>query len=151
MAKLPWTFSRKGTNTAERPWRMAMLLSAPDVRERVTREMLGIVAGLAPEAAPAPASEPYTGKPYAKLPWLLAWAEEHEVGLQDGIPNKNRDGNDRLKFILDDGCPWKDEHTTPDGKKARRCSLLWPNGKTGFSCFHGHCANRRWEDFRRVL
>ena len=64
IAKLPGTWVRKGPGTAERPHRIARLVSVPLAVEVVPAELIQALAGLgaksAPEATPAPAKDPWT-------------------------------------------------------------------------------------------
>jgi hypothetical protein len=43
-------------------------------------------------------------------------------------------------------CPWVEEHT--DGDESGTYAGQYPDGATFFQCWHAHCAERRWKEFR---
>ena len=46
-------------------------------------------------------------------------------------------------------CPWLDEHS--DGDDTGTYCGQYENGALFFSCWHSHCAHRRWSEFRALL
>jgi hypothetical protein len=46
-------------------------------------------------------------------------------------------------------CPWLDEHS--DGDDSGTYCGQYENGALFFSCWHSHCAHRRWREFRSLL
>ena len=46
-------------------------------------------------------------------------------------------------------CPWLSEHTDEDDTGTY--TGQYENGALFFSCWHSHCAHRRWREFRSLL
>jgi hypothetical protein len=44
-------------------------------------------------------------------------------------------------------CPFREQHSDPDDLSGTYIGRL-PNGAVWFTCWHAHCAGRRWPDFR---
>lgn len=83
IAKVPGTWARKGRSSADRPHRIARLLSHTTDPARVTLDMARAVAGeresqedLAPPPTPKPISCPWVLVPHASLPVDVAWARQ---------------------------------------------------------------------------
>lgn len=76
------------------------------------------------------------------LRWLSRWARMHNVKcnacgvLFDG------------SVIYEMDCPWVNEHTTTEETGTPAAIIVFPDGKYGFHCFHGHCTGRGWKTFR---
>lgn len=94
---------------------------------------------------PRNASNSASGKPDEKTGFDMAsWLVLYDVTFT----GTEREA-DRTKYILAE-CPWKDDHTTPDGPKD---AVVWlaDNGQRQFDCKHGHCVDRTWADFRAAV
>jgi DNA primase RepB-like protein len=52
------------------------------------------------------------------------------------------------KFMLDI-CPWSDTHE--NGGESDAIAIVMPSSKYAFKCLHAHCADRKWDDFRKYL
>jgi len=79
-----------------------------------------------------------------RLRWLQRWARNAD--LECSAVAVLCDGS----VLYDICCPWSDEHTTGDvGTPAG--IIVYPSGKIGFHCFHGHCADRGWKELRQLF
>ena len=55
-----------------------------------------------------------------------------------------RERHGGLQYIVT--CPWVELHSSRS--KADSAVFVYPNGKPGFKCMHGHCADKHWQEFR---
>lgn len=62
------------------------------------------------------------------------------------IPHQQQSG--KRMFNVD--CPWEHLHTSHTGIK-QTCVWEEPNGKWCFHCFHGHCADKGWPEYREAV
>ena len=69
---------------------------------------------------------------------LDEWLRKYGIGFQ-----KVQAGSS-TKYILDK-CPFDDNHK---GKDA--CLFVSANGAIGFHCFHNSCADKKWQDVRKL-
>jgi hypothetical protein len=63
-----------------------------------------------------------------------------------GVRWSRLDRGGRRYFALDE-CPWEHEHSSKS-KPGNAVVFEAGDGKWCFHCFHAHCANRGWRDFR---
>lgn len=73
--------------------------------------------------------------------WLASWTKRHNIKILKAI--EKGDGSVWYGVI----CPWESEHTdtTHDLESAISVEV---NGKLGYNCYHGHCEERGWKDYR---
>lgn len=76
--------------------------------------------------------------------WVEDWAQKYGVEI-------------RSRHVAADGtavmavtCPWADEHTDNTGPK-QTAILIKPDGVKCFNCFHSHCLDRTWTDYRQKV
>lgn len=55
----------------------------------------------------------------------------------------------RGRIAYDIECPWESEHSTKS--PADTLASYSDDGKPAFSCLHGHCTERHWQDFRAFV
>ncbi len=114
----------------ERKWTLDDLLDAFDVPETLMETRQQALSGY---SAPVEAGEPTGDDLYD---YLLA----HNMVLTDGANSRG------FVEIL---CPWGEDHTTGPtaGYSPLGCGGAQNSGVRGFSCLHGHCADRGIKDF----
>ena len=90
-----------------------------------------------PKQAPNRPNRNYINTPFD----LRTWLNEH------GIVYKEEINGNGTKFVLQH-CPWEDTHSS----KKEWESALFQNadGQITFSCFHSHCKDKTWFDYRQV-
>ena len=144
LARLCKTYSttaKKGANLPERPWRKAEILYIPKELKPTPIEKIKELADLAPKEeikqAPNRPNRQYNNAPFD----LRTWLSEHSIVYKD-----EKQGNS-TKFVLQH-CPWEDTHSI----KKEWESALFQNadGQITFSCFHSHCKDKTWFDYRQV-
>ena len=152
ISKLPLTWTCKGLNTLERPWRLATLLQVPAVRQNVSVAVLEKVASFC--TGPAQ-SQRGTGQ--QRAPSTLP-AGELQTQVNDlqrffrafRVVNQPRQTGEGLRFYVP--CPWEYEHTTKSAKSGSDVSVFVGAKGYGFNCFHtsGECHDPRpdWTAFR---
>jgi hypothetical protein len=70
--------------------------------------------------------------------------------LEDGdveVLSEMHDGTAQVKYGI--VCPWVDEHTGGDESGTRVGQ--YADGALFFHCEHGHCAGRKWTEFREKV
>ena len=96
---------------------------------------------------------PWTLKPSEPEPTPVSTPIEYQgefVGLADWLAKNNvkvtgerkREGDSDALIIE---CPWADEHTS---HTQFGTAVFEKDGKWAFHCFHDHCSDRGWADFR---
>lgn len=145
LARLCKTYSttaKKGANLPERPWRKAEILYIPKELKPTPIEKIKELADLAPKEEPKVASNRQRPNYNTNTPFdLRTWLNEH------GVEYKEQTQGNSTKFVLRH-CPWEDTHSHI--KEWESALFLAPNGQITFSCFHSHCKDKTWFDFRQV-
>jgi hypothetical protein len=137
ICKLYGSWSRKGPHSDERPHRRsAVIEEGSDVI--VTEEQL---RALAPIATAKPEVTPDKNTDHG-LQELIRFLEFHEVPTRSD-PRQVRGG-----WQIEIECPWSDEHT---GSEVSRDTVVSFVNGFGFKCFHSHCVDRHWHEFRAEL
>lgn len=142
LARLCKTYSttaKKGANLPERPWRKAEVLYIPKELKPTPIDKIKELADLAPKEEPKQApnrpNRQYNNASFDLRTWLN----------ENGIFYKEEINGNGTKFVLQH-CPWEDTHSN----KQKWDSALFQNsdGQITFSCFHSHCKDKTWFDFR---
>lgn len=132
VCKLYGTLAQKGSNSAERPFRMARVVSQKDAR-LTSRDYLTKLAKMMPSE---PEKPQYYNHYNPQTFDLEGWMQKH------GIAYKRTSYSDGEKFVLDH-CPFDASHTGKDAAIFRS-----RGGAIGFHCFHNSCAGKTWRDVR---
>lgn len=131
--KVYGTVAAKGSSTAERPHRVAMLERVPEVIGLVPR---GLIENLA-NALKNSQTEEYkdmTGEFIADMEkWLLERGQRVTSGPRPLY------GNEGKKWTIA-RCPFNDQHTDP------MVGLV--NNRPVYRCLHNSCSAFRWKEFR---
>ena len=139
ITKLYSTYAKKGANLPTNPWRQSKIVYIPKELKPTPIEKIKELANLAPKEKPKQAPN-RPNRQYNNTPFdLRTWLNEH------GIVYKEEINSDGTKFVLEH-CPWEDTHSN----KQKWDSALFQNsdGQITFSCFHSHCKDKTWFDFR---
>jgi hypothetical protein len=134
--------SCKGPDTAERPHRMAAILSAPAEPVTVSRVLL---EDLATEVECDERLEQAAGGGQISI---SPQKVEEFLKVQKAEHGPRRPYEDGFKWVLRH-CPWEDEHTS--GKSGAEAAVFWFPDKMVFKCLHSHCTDRGWKEFRQKL
>lgn len=133
------TVAKKGANLPDRPWRQSKILYVPKELKKTSIEKFKAIADLVPKEEPKQApnrpNRQYNNAPFDLPTWLNEHAIEYKIETQ----------GTSTKYVLRH-CPWENTHSSI---KEYDCALFVDaNGKITFSCFHSHCKNKTWMDFR---
>ena len=140
--KVVGTWAKKGSDSAERKWRMARILKVPADLSPNDDALFGRIADLLPKEEPKAAPNRQRPMYGNNAPFdLRTWLNEH------GIVYKEEKQTDGTKFVLEH-CAWEDTHSTK--QKWDSALFLDNEGKITFNCFHSHCKNKTWFDYRMV-
>lgn len=140
ITKLYSVISKKGANLPSNPWRQSKIVYIPQVITTTPIEKIKELADLAtkeePQVLPNRQRTLYNNNAPFDLPtWLNEHAIEYKIETQ----------GTSTKYVLRH-CPWENTHSSI---KEYDCALFVDaNGKITFSCFHSHCKNKTWMDFR---
>lgn len=137
LCKFYGSWARKGEHTEERPWRRSTIVEEGS-EIVVTEEKLRALAPAPVIAAALPKKADDV-----KLSSLLGFLDYYGVALRSD-PRDVHGG-----FQIEIECPWSSQHSS-ETPRDTVVSFIAGIGN-GFKCFHSHCANRRWRDFRTEL
>lgn len=139
ITKLYSVVSKKGANLPSNPWRQSKIVYIPKELKPTPLEKIKELADLAPKEEPKQVvsnqNRNYNNAPFDIRTWLNAHAIVYREETQGG----------GTKFILEH-CPWEDTHS--NRQKWDSALFVDSAGKITFNCFHSHCANKTWQDFR---
>jgi KaiC/GvpD/RAD55 family RecA-like ATPase len=133
ICKLYGTMAQKGSNTTDRPHRMARIDG--DVKElRQTKKIyLEKLASEIEEEEIRPAKyNNYSPGDFDIEDWMRTHGLRYTAKAGDGY----------TKYVLDE-CPFDPNHKAPDSM-----ILKQPSGAIGFKCLHDSCQGKRWQDVR---
>lgn len=135
VCKLYGTLAQKGANTPERPHRMSHIVQAPEHPKQNDKALLQKLAGYLPVPDRPQRYNRFNPRDFD----LDQWLDEH------GLHYTKASYGSGTKYILEH-CPFDENHA---GKDA--CIFRMSNGAIGFHCFHNSCADRTWQDVRRMF
>ena len=137
--KLIGTWAKKGSDTKERPWRIAEIVKVPSSFEPNDVDVFKKIADLLPEEEPKVQPQRRTfqgnGQPFD----LPTWLHDH------GLVYREKKSSDSTIYELE-WCPWVDTHS--DRKKWDSALFVDSQGKITFNCTHSHCKGKTWQDVR---
>lgn len=141
ITKLYSVVSKKGANLPSNPWRQSKIVYIPKELKPTPIDKIKELADLAPKEEPKQApNRPNRHYNNGNMPFdLRTWLNEH------GIVYKEETSDDVTKFALEH-CPWEDTHSNK--QKWDSALFLNKDGQITFSCFHSHCKDKTWFDFR---
>ena len=130
ISKLYGTTAQKGSNTADRPHRMAKIITKPDTMQQVSKEQLEKLASEYIEAQPIQKRQKSAFD-------IEGWIEEHGIRV-----SRVDTWKDTTKYVLEE-CPFDSNHKSPDATIIKQ-----PNGAIAFKCFHNSCSGHDWHELR---
>ena len=133
ICKLYGTYSRKGSNTKERPQRMSYILKVPTEVKITPNEYFEKVASYMPEPAQKDRSNNYGASTFD----LDEFIREHNIAISKVVETQNY-----TKYILAE-CPFNSAHKAPDS-----ALFKMRDGSFGFKCLHNSCSKYTFKDFR---
>lgn len=143
ICKLYGSLAQKGSNTKERPHRMSMLTSVPDVIEVNDISLLQKLASELPDAPPPPqkarrgsASSSTTSNSNNTFD-LEEWMDKF------GLDPMRKDTGTNCDIYPLRHCPFNESHTNGDSK-----IFHYSDGAIAFKCHHNSCKSYKWQDVR---
>lgn len=136
--KMYGTMACKGDNLPEQPHRRAALIDVPEPLEVATRDILLVLAALAP-APPTPEKKSYRYTEFDLMTWLRQYAYDFTLGDEKAL-----DGGGWVREIMP--CPWGDHERDRAAFVGQRAS-----GAIIAGCRHERCKDKKWEDLRGRL
>jgi P4 family phage/plasmid primase-like protien len=131
ICKLYGTWARKGEHSDERPHRLSAIVK-DGTDTLVTAEQ---IKALVPASVSVPVKTDDV-----KLSILMGFLEHYGVA----VLAEPREVSGGWQIEID--CPWADEHS---GESRRETVVSFIAGLgNGFRCFHSHCTERHWKEFR---
>jgi hypothetical protein len=134
--KIYGTASRKGSNTAERPHRLAALAHVPKILEILTEEKIDTVARALRDSK----SEEFKDQTGEFIGDMVKWLSDRGQTVVSGP--KPMFGNEGQKWLLSK-CPFNHNHPTP------MVGLV--NNRPVYRCLHNSCSAFRWKEFREKI
>ena len=137
--KLIGTWAKKGSDTKERPWRIARFVKTPQDLSPNDDALFQKIADLVPKDEPKPtvtARRTFAGGASFDLP---TWLTQHGIGYKEEKQGAS------TRYTLE-YCPWVETHS--DRKKWDSALFVDPQGKITFNCQHSHCKDKTWQDVR---
>lgn len=125
--KIYGTMAKKGSDTPDRPHRLAKIIDAPEMAETVSREQLEALVAILPKAEPIKSSNGQTFDP-------VKYAEEHGAHV-----TRTKNWNGWQIAILDE-CPFDSSHS-----RGEACLMVHQSGARKFSCKHDSCKDNDWQ------
>jgi hypothetical protein len=137
LTKLYGTWARKGDNTADRPHRLSRIISLPEARTPVSRELLKRIAGCAisQEAPRTKAPVQASGKIDVEA-YLARYGQE--------VSQVKPHGDATLYCLAE--CIFDSTHTDKEAAIGQAA-----DGKLFYQCFHKSCKGRTWKDARQKI
>ena len=133
ICKLYGTYSRKGSDTPERPQRCSSILKVPSEIKITQNEYFEKVASYLPEPEKKDRFNNYGASSFD----LDEFIKEHDIKVA-----KVEDGKDYRKYVLEE-CPFCSAHRAPDS-----AVFKMRDGGFGFKCLHNSCSKYTFKDFR---
>lgn len=138
ICKLYGTKAVKGADTAERPHRMAQVLSSSEDEKNIETNPKELLTALVAKLPKDPDTTQQKRSHNFKNFDLSEWITRHNINITETVPLHNYG----TKYILEE-CPFDSNHR---GKDA--CLIQLTNGAVSFHCFHDSCSKKGWKDFR---
>ena len=135
VCKLHGTLAQKGANTKERPHRFSRIFTNDLDIKSTERKYLEELVKQLPDNPQPEGSSTYTAKDFD----LEQFLTDH------GLTYKKVQGDRAVIYRLSH-CPFDSTHTDGDSK-----IFLYPNGAIAFKCHHNSCAEKKWQDVRRLF
>ena len=136
VCKLYGTYSRKGSNTSDRPQRISGFIRVPREIKITANEYFEKVASYLPEPEKKDRYNNYGATTFD----LDAFLAKHNISVAKVVETR-----DYTKYILA-SCPFNSSHTSPDS-----AVFKMRDGSFGFKCLHNSDRDFTFKDFRRLF
>ncbi|MFZ2287601.1 MAG: virulence-associated E family protein [Bacteroidales bacterium] len=134
--KIYGTLSMKGSDTVDRPHRVAMFTKIPAELKLLTREQIENVARPLRDAK----SDEFRDMTGEYIGDMVKWLTDRGQTITSGP--RPMFGNEGQKWIITK-CPFNETHTDP------MVGLV--NNRPVFRCLHDSCSTFRWKEFREKI
>lgn len=134
ISRMPYFVNRKGSNTAERPHRMAYIVRAPEVMKATDPAYIERVASLLPQ--PEMPSKANHYQPADKFD-LEAFIEKYNIKIAKRVKTPQCE-----KLILEE-CVFNPNHKAPDA-----AFFVFPNNAIAYRCLHASDSHYTFRDVR---
>jgi hypothetical protein len=135
IARLPFSVNMKGSNTAERPWRMAHFVKVPDKVKTTDPIYIERIAKFAEPVVEQPSRENhYQSADKFNIDDFIA---KHGIKVAKKVETAQY-----TKYVLAE-CPFDSSHKAPDS-----AVFGFKNGGYQFVCLHNSCRAYTFRDFR---
>ena len=132
ICKLYGTYSRKGSDTEDRPQRISSFMRIPDDIYVLDRSQIDKVASMYPEQEKATYRNNYD------ISFNIdEFIHKHNIQIYD---DSKIGGSRRIRLKE---CPFNSNHKAPDS-----ALFVSDNGAIGFTCFHSSCQGKKWRDVK---
>ncbi len=142
ICKLYGSWCRKGPHSEERPCRRSAFVEMPAELVPVPVDLLTALAAEHVQAEKRNAGLSVSDSD-VKLQRLIGFLDHYSVAVRSQ-PRKIKSG-----FAIGIVCPWFDEHSSESNRETEVSYI--PGLGNGFKCFHAHCVERHWKEFRAEL
>lgn len=133
ICKLYGTVAQKGSNTEERPHRLARIDGdVKDLRQTQKIYLEKLAEEIEEEEIRPAKYNNYSPAEFDIEDWMNNYGIRYTVKAGTGY----------TKYVLDE-CPFDPNHKAPDSM-----ILKQPSGAIGFKCLHDSCEGKRWQDVR---
>lgn len=136
--KLYGTLSCKGSNTPDRPHRVAAMLEVPELQQ-VSADQLQALAGRCPLPEPRRQVQGVATVPGEAFD-LAGFIQRNGLPI---VTVGSWQGGTRWVLGV---CPWNEAHTNRSAWIAQ-----FPSGAVAAGCHHNGCQGRKWSDLREML
>lgn len=134
ISRLPYFVNRKGSNTTERPHRMAYIAKAPEKLSVTDPEYIEKITSLLPQPEQPNRSNHYQGATAFDLESFLT---KYNIKVAKRIKTPQCE-----KLVLAE-CPFNQNHKAPDS-----AIFVFPNNAIAFRCLHASDSHYTWRDVR---
>lgn len=134
ICKLYGVYSRKGSNTKERPQRESKILRVPKEVKATPNEYFEKIANYFPKQEKRDRSNFYGTVSFD----LDKFIEKYNIKVRNIVTT-----NEYTKYVLEQ-CPFNPSHSAPDS-----AVFKMRDGSFGFKCLHNSCKQYTFRDFRQ--
>src|SRR5574344_49479 len=133
ICKLYGTYSRKGSDTEERPQRLSGFVKVPSEIKETNNEYFQKVVSYLPQPILKDKSNNYGASNFD----LDEFISKHRINISNKVEAQNY-----TKYVLAN-CPFNSSHSAPDS-----AIFKMRDGSYGFKCLHNSCSQYTFRDFR---
>jgi hypothetical protein len=145
ITKVFGTHARKGSDTEERPHRLAKIISIPDKPEIVSKDLLQKIIESVPKVKKDKSTDTSTtASPETDNTDHNFDIKKYLGHYNVGITNTKKDKGSTLYCLKE--CVFDSSHSGNEAAIIQR-----PEGKLVYQCFHNSCTGKTWMDARKII